>query len=171
MAGEVRFTPTAADYLGARRDGFGRWLRRRGLILLALPPAIAMLGAAGGPSSGLDLLWSLLGYGIIGLVLSAVVLVAWLFILPWSSRRLYAQSKTVQLEHVCGWSEAGFSYASEAGSGQIRWPLLHGWRRGRRAFLFYFKDRLSHFLPMRVPDAAQTADLQATLERSALRRL
>jgi hypothetical protein len=171
MAGEVRFTPTAADYVGARRDGYGRWLRRRGLLILAVPPVITLLGGVGGPLTGPDLVYNLLGFGMLGLVLSAAILGLWLLLLPWNSRRLYAQSKTVQMEHVYGWSETGLSYASETGSAQIRWPMLHGWHLGRRAFLFYFNDSLMHFLPLRVLDPAEAADLQATLERSGLRRL
>jgi hypothetical protein len=171
MAGEVRFTPTAADYVGARRDSFRRWLRRRGLLLLAIPPVIALLGGMGEPPTATDLLYNLLGFGILGLMMSAAILGLWFLWLPWSSRRLYAQSKTIQLDHACGWSEAGYSYASEVGSGQIKWPMLHGWQRGRRAFLFYFNDSVMHFLPLRVLDPAEAADLQATLERSGLRRL
>jgi YcxB-like protein len=174
MAGEVHFTPSLADFVSARRDVYSQFLHsgrgRAGYLILVL--IFIAMGIAEALLLNLDwLLWNIVGFGFIGLVTSAALIgITWLF-LPRRSRRLFEQSKTMHQQFRYGWSDGGLSFRSANGSGDVPWPMLHGWYRGRANMLFYFNQGLCHFIPLRALDDAGLSDLAATLERSGLRQL
>ena len=174
MAGEIRFTPSLADFVSARRDIYRQFLHsRRGRAGYMIVVLIFMaMGIAQALVQNPDwLFWNLVGFGFAGLVTSAsLIAITWL-LLPRRSRRLFEQSKTMHQEFRYGWSHDGLRFGSDTGGGDVPWPMLYGWYRGRASMLFYFNQSLCHFVPLRTLDEARLADLVATVSRSGLRRL
>jgi len=94
-----------------------------------------------------------------------LLLVCWgltYFLMPKRAGRLFHQHRALQKEVSYGWSDAGLSFQSANGSGQIQWTDLHRWAEGKHTFLFYLTDNLFHFVPRHRLSEAEAADLRTT---------
>src|SRR5688572_12055411 len=120
MAGEVRFTPTLADFVSARRDIYLQFLHsRRGragyLIVVLIFTAMGIVDAL--LVNPEWLLENIVAFAFIGLFTSgALIAITWL-LLPRRSRRLFEQSKTLQQEFRYAWSDGGLRFDSATGGG------------------------------------------------------
>ena len=173
MAGEIRFRPIEADYVAVRRDTYRQCLCTRPLRLVygALPVLLMLIGLTDAGSDPVRLVSYAIGYGLIGLAISGMMIATSWAIIPARSRRLFRQTKMLHQEFDYSWSDAGLRFASATGNGDIPWPMLHGWARSRSNILLYLSPAMCHFLPLRVMADAQAGDLETTLAGAGVRRL
>jgi len=148
------------DYLAAQQL-HTRWTRRQ------LGVVAAMLGA------GLLLAWasmherwafvvacSLLGGAVGGIVAREV---ARRFVLPWRSRRVFTQQKSLQRPVEFWWDDDALHGSNDRGSNSTPWSDYVKWRQSERIILLYLSDAMFQMVPKRCFDGP--AQLAAFLER------
>jgi YcxB-like protein len=167
VAGEVTYQLNEADYVAAQRDHLLRRMWSRGALA-------SLASGAAAAATTLAVIGLLSGDGVRAAVVAAgaglllgplAILVLWgvsFALLPKRARRLYRQHRSLQKEVSYGWSEAGLSYRSANGSGEIAWQDFHRWSEGPHAFLFYLTDQLFHFVIRRQLSETEAADLRNT---------
>jgi YcxB-like protein len=172
MAGEVEFQPSEADYVGVNRDWFAitwksRRARRRRLLVLAM--MISLGGLVGYLDGGIRQagIGALLAPSAAFLFLATVIGLHYLR-LPARAKRLYRQQKTLQRPHRYSWTDEGLTLTTPSSTGHYLWSQFHQWADGRTAILLALNEQLFFFVPRRVLDDGEAADLRATLERSGL---
>jgi len=168
MAGEAAYRPEAADYVAASRAGWWRSVRRRrfriqvaiGLLIVTL------LGITLGLVFQLDdkpVLIAMMIGGYIGWLIACVGI--GYLMLPRRARRLFRQQKALDQEFVVSWSPHGAKFISPKASSDLAWGDYLDWAENDGAFILTINDGLYHFVPKRVLDATQTADLRDALVR------
>jgi hypothetical protein len=175
VTGEIEFVPTEADHLAAARLA---WVRRVFslrtsatwilIIMIVSPLAAVVTVLLDGAGNVMRQVPFFLPFVAGGMLLTQ--LVCWIR-LPFITRRLFRQQKSLHEAFRYGWSEEGISYASASGSGLISWSSLYGWTVGKHCFLLYMNERLVQFLPRRVMTAGEADDLVAALAARCVRRL
>jgi hypothetical protein len=168
MAGQVRFTPDAEDYVAASRANFRLLLQRRRFWLRTPALLLTLALVVGLVATILDGDWMAGvvtgGSGAVGGIGMVAICVALNYaLLPGRARRLFAQQRALHHEQLFRWDEAGTeTVAAEFGS-RMPWRYYHGWIETPAAFLLYFNEQMPQFLPRRALDAGQIEDLRATL--------
>lgn len=70
--------------------------------------------------------------------------------LPWKTRRIYRQQKSLQREVKMQFSGAGLSAENEVGRGLSPWSDYLKWKENEHLFLLYISDPFFHMIPKRL---------------------
>lgn len=178
MAGEVTFSASEADNIGAQRDWWRSVVFRRSTgIRYAAIAGVAFILFAG--FGGWSLAWPnnyrpYLAWGVGGALY--VMLVYGLcpgggyLRLPRRAARLFRQAKMAGQQWTVSWDDEGLSYIAPNGTGRYHWVDFDHWREGRHATLCFVTDNSFIYIPHRVLNIGQREDITESLSRSELRR-
>ena len=72
------------------------------------------------------------------------------FIVPSRLRKLYAQSKLLQMEVVYSFNKEAFLSKSENGNTILNWPNFHKWKSDKNLILLYQADNVFNIIPKRI---------------------
>jgi len=171
LAGEITFTPVAADHVAVARGSFRLAMRRRRFLVRIA--AILVIGAGVGWFLGtLDRpadrwWWFLFGTAAAAGWLCVILLGTYLLI-PRRATRLFRQHRTLDQPFRFVWDETGVTFGSPSGSSNLQWDQYHSWFENDRLFAFGLNEQPFHWAPKSAMTDAQAADLRATVATSGL---
>ncbi len=154
---------TVEDYIHARRLSMRprRWLRIVGYVVLALFTVfIVWVGyegfVLGKPQKDF---WM-----IIGLV--AYLLVIYYVLIPWRTKRIFRQQKTLHQPIELEFTDTHFFGSSPHGTFKMGWSDFHKWKKDDHSILVYQSAALMHMIPIRAfQSSADIELLVATLRK------
>ena len=85
---------------------------------------------------------------------------SYLLYLPYKTRKIFREQKSLHYPMTVSWSEAGFKFENQQGSAVMPWGDFFKWGEDSRIFLLYHSSRLFHMLPKRALTEAQLTDLR-----------
>ena len=71
---------------------------------------------------------------------------------PWKTRRIYHQQKSLKREAHMRFDDTGLSAENEMGQGTTPWADYVKWKENERLFLLYISDPFFHMIPKRLFD-------------------
>ena len=89
--------------------------------------------------------------------------------LPWKTRRLYKQQKSLQGELTFSFDEDGVTVQSENGSWRTAWTDYVRWKKNDQLVLLYLSDCMYHMIPKRFSTEAGDFDTLCELVGQKLR--
>jgi hypothetical protein len=170
MAGMIVFTPTEQDYVAASRAVLlDSLLSLKGaLVRWIIPLCVIALAAFLIVGRGAMMLpWVMTAAGAI--VIFGVPALNFVLI-PGSVRRMIAKRPNLTREIRFTWGDAGIEAASATGTSRLGWPQLRRWLQGAHGFALLSGKKGMLIVPADALDAAQAADLRATLVAHGARR-
>jgi len=160
---KISYLLTPEDYIRARRLSMRPrpWLRIVGYIVVALFIAFIVWQGydvfAHGKRQG-DF-WMIVG-------IAAYLLTAYFLLLPWRTRRLFRQQKTLQHPIELELTENHFSGSSSHGTFKMAWSDFHKWKKNDHVILIYQSAALMHMIPLRAfQSPTDIATLVSILEK------
>lgn len=164
MTRTITFRPEAGDTVAVARGSFLHSMKRPKfywrmllIILVAVGTGSAIILALGGPVT-INALAFLVGIAICWLT---VALVAIYLLIPFRSKRLFRQQRSLAHDFTLEWDEDGLAQRWAGGAQRTRWTEYHDWFEDDRVICFGLNEQLYHFAPKRVLAAEQCADLRA----------
>lgn len=126
--------------------------------------AVLIYGATGWMGTVLTVLaW-------IVLTLSALVAIAWYWIMPRQAQRHFSQTALLRAPMELEWDEQGFALSGSQAQSRLGWQQLHGWLEGDRHFVLMHSEMLYNIVPHRSLSPDQVSDLRDCLAGSELKK-
>lgn len=160
---KLSFTLTPEDYIRARRLAMRP---RRELRVVGYGVSLLFVGfiawqayetfVVGGPQSSF---WINVG-------LTAYFLAIYFIFIPWRTRRIFRQQKTLQRSVEVEITDSHFSGSSSNGTFRIAWEDFYKWKKNEHLILVYESSALMRMIPLRaVPSQADVETLVSTLKK------
>ncbi len=105
-------------------------------------------------------LWIIVGITI-------YVLAIYFVFIPWQTKRIYRQQKTLQQPLELELDEGHFSVSSAHGTFKMAWRDFHKWKKNSHLILVYQSSVLMHMIPLRAFQSRDDCDaLVAILKKN-----
>lgn len=162
----TRFSLTADDFLSAQKLHIRRhFLKLPMLFVYAVCLIFLAVGLFFPPaSSGLRIL--VLGFP---LAMGGFILFNHFVMLPYRTRKIFSQQKTLHEPVDAQWDEEGYAAASGNVSGLIKWTQYHRLDFNELIILLYQSDTLFQMLPRRALTQNQFDDFIALAKTAGLK--
>jgi hypothetical protein len=143
-----------ADYLSAQALHH-KWSKRKVMVVFLLVIAASALGWV----LWCQGVWVIAG-GIAGGLISGVIagtIVRFIYV-PWKTRRVYRQQKSLQREFTLSWNADGVQSKNANGEYSVSWSDFIRWKENDRLYLLYLSDIMFSMVPKRAFDSEADMD-------------
>ena len=99
------------------------------------------------------------------LVALAYFYVLYAVMLPWKTRKIYKQQKSLQEPYESELTDDAYSFASIHGAATMPWSMFHKYKISKDTILLYQSDAIYHLFPKRWFTEEQFAEFQSILQK------
>lgn len=159
------FTLSIDDLTAAYRfHNIGRYRQRRTWIrflAVFLVLSAMLIIADRGQNPGDIAIGVCLIFGYLAAWIAGLFAFNYWFYLPRMARRVYAQTRNLQVSCDAEWSDEGIRFVSAHSTVAYAWPDFFAMKRNAEMLLLYQSELMFHVLPMRALTAEQAQDIVA----------